>query len=194
MAQPDPGPAVARAPHGAQVEALYREHFAFVWRTARRMSIAEANADDVVQDTFLVVHRRLAEFDDRMSVRGWLYGIVAHVVLYKKRRARRKDAPVSSMEEDPRGADQFAARDATPAAAAEIAESWALLDRLLAQLPPESSEVLILSKLEGMSVPEIAECVGANVNTVYSRLRAASQRLEALYGEFLAEEERRARS
>lgn len=179
---------------GAELEALYREHVAFVWRTARRMSIAAANADDVVQDTFVVVHRRLAEFDGRTAIRGWIYGIVMHVVADHKRRARRKDGPLTSMEDDPRGVERFETKNATPADAAETAESWALLHRLLARLPSEGREVFVLAKLEGMSVPEIAECVGANVNTVYSRLRAANQRFDALYAEFLAEEERKLES
>jgi RNA polymerase sigma-70 factor (ECF subfamily) len=175
-------------------DAIYREHFAFAWRTARRMAMSEANADDVVQDTFLVVHRRLSEYDARSSMRGWIYGILARVVADHRRRARRKDKPLTSLDADPRGADVLESRDASPATAAETSEGWSILERLLEQLPDELRETLVLSKLEGLSAPEIAECVGANVNTVYSRLRTATQRFETIYAEFLAEEERRASS
>ena len=44
-------------------EALYEEHFSFVWRTARRLGVPERAADDVVQDVFLVLHRRLDDYD-----------------------------------------------------------------------------------------------------------------------------------
>lgn len=171
-------------------EAAYREHFAFVWRTARRMAVREAHVDDVVQDAFLVLYRKLSEYDGRTSMRGYLYGILVRVVADHRRRGRRKDAPVRSIDEDERGAERFAAESEGPDGHAERGEAVALLETLLAKLSAEHREVLVLSRLEEMSVPEIAECLGANVNTVYSRLRVASERFDALYADFRAAEER----
>lgn len=169
-------------------EAVYREHFAFAWRTARRMSVREANVDDVVQDVFVVVHRRLRDYDGRTSMRGWLYGILVRVVADHRRRVRRKDAPCRSVEDDERGAERFESSAPGPAEQAERGEALALLERILGEMSADHREVLVLSRLEEMSVPEIAECLGANVNTIYSRLRAAAERFDALYAQVRGEE------
>lgn len=172
-------------------EEVYREHFDFVWRTARRMSVREANVDDVVQDVFVVVHRRLGDYDGRTSVRGWIYGILVRVVADHRRSARRKDAHCTSIEADERGAERFASPYPPPSEAAERGEAVAHLDRLLSALTPDQREVLVLSRMEEMTVPEIAECLGANVNTIYSRLRTAGDRFDAAHASFRAQEARR---
>ena len=59
---------------------LFEAHYAFVWRTMRHFGLDEASADDAAQDTFVVVHRRLADYDGRTHIRGWLYGIARRVV------------------------------------------------------------------------------------------------------------------
>jgi len=184
------GQGAARVAAPPSFEAVYREQFSFVWRTARRMAVREANVDDVVQDTFLVLHRKLDEYDGRTSMRGFLYGILVRVVADHRRRARRKDAPLRSVDEDERGVERFASGGAGPADQVERGEALALLETLLSKLSPEHREVIVLSRLEEMNVPEIAECLGANVNTVYSRLRVACERFDALYAEFRAREER----
>ena len=61
-------------------EETYRTHFAFVWRTVRRLGVADSSVEDVTQDTFLVVHRRLASFNGKSSLKSWLFGIVVRVV------------------------------------------------------------------------------------------------------------------
>lgn len=159
---------------------VYRAHFDFVWRTARRMRIAEHRIDDVVQDVFVVVHRRLGDFDGRGSLRSWLYGIVQRTVRDHRRHARRKEAPLASDVVDERGEERFPSSFPRPDDAAAASEGLSLVERMLDRMAPEKSEVLMLSYLEGMAVPEIAECVCANVNTVYSRLRSGRQELEAM--------------
>jgi RNA polymerase sigma-70 factor (ECF subfamily) len=56
------------------------------------MGIPEASADDAVQDVFMVVHRRLAEFEGRSSIRTWLFGILARVVRDHRRARARHEA------------------------------------------------------------------------------------------------------
>ena len=60
-------------------EQVYETNFDFVWRNARRLGLSDGVVDDVVQDVFLVVHRRLAEFQARSSIRTWLFGILLKV-------------------------------------------------------------------------------------------------------------------
>ncbi len=62
--------------------------------------------------------------------------------------------------------------------AVQHAEAAAILEAFLAELDEDKREVFVLCELEGLSAPEIAQVVGTNVNTVYSRLRAARQGFE----------------
>src|SRR5438046_2152742 len=64
---------------------LYESCFAFVWRTARRLGTPDASLDDVVQEIFMVAHRRQEDFEGRSSVKTWLHGIVFNVVRAHRR-------------------------------------------------------------------------------------------------------------
>lgn len=171
-----PSRPVALAP---SFDAVYEEHFDFVWRMARRLGVPESAADDVVQDTFVVLHRRLGEYDGETPIRRWLAGILTRVVADHRRRYRRKDAAcVPHPDESERALPSSAP---PPSADAEQSEAVQLLDALLAELDEDKREVLVLAQLEEMTVPEIAELLGANVNTVYTRLRSARRDFDAAY-------------
>jgi RNA polymerase sigma-70 factor (ECF subfamily) len=180
------------APQGVRLDfdAVYEEHFAFVWRTARRMGVPESAADDAVQNVFLVLHRKLREYDGTTPLRRWLLGIVARVVSHMRRAYYRKDSRCVPHETDKDGALSLPSRSGTPLELAEQAEALQLVVSLLDELEQEKREVLVLSQFEELSVPEIADCLDLNVNTVYSRLRAAKSAFDAAF----ARHEARARS
>jgi RNA polymerase sigma-70 factor, ECF subfamily len=160
---------------------IYDEHFDLVWRTARRLGVPEASADDVVQDVFLVLHRKVGEYDGRTPVKRWILGMTVRVVADHRRRYRRKDAPCVPAPADSNGDIVLASNARAPSVDLEIDEQMRLLEQLLSQLSEEKREVLVLAELEEMTVPEIAEMLGANVNTIYARLRTARQEFERLY-------------
>jgi RNA polymerase sigma-70 factor, ECF subfamily len=167
----------SQAMHAPDFEAVYSEHARFVWRSVRRMGIEWALVEDVVQDAFLVVHRRLNEFQGRSSVKTWLYGIVRRVVADHRRMRRRKpahEAAASTPDLDALS-DEVRRR---PDACAEQAEQMRLLHRVLACLDEEKREVLFLSEFEGMTMAEISEALDVNANTVSSRLRSARREFE----------------
>jgi RNA polymerase sigma-70 factor (ECF subfamily) len=154
-------------------EAFYREHFRFVWRTVRRLGVEGVLIDDLVQEVFLVVHRRLADFEGRSSHKTWLYGIIRRVIADQRRTLRRKpadpaDDEIESMRSPVHGPD----------ACAEQAERVRLLHRLLAELDEGRREVFILAELEGLTTVEIAEALAMNPNTIASRVRAARRDFE----------------
>ena len=60
-------------------EEAYRAHFAFVWRSLRRLGIREEDAADTAQEVFIVVHRKLPEFAGHSKLTTWLYGICFRV-------------------------------------------------------------------------------------------------------------------
>jgi len=154
------------------LEAIYDEYFDFVWRSLRRLGIRAGLLEDALQDVFLVVHRRLAEFEQRSSLKTWLFGICLRVASDYARRSRSRPATTELLEV----VDADAPDPLEQAARSEAVE---FLDAQLWALDPDKRAVFILGELEGMSGPEIAEAVGANVNTVMSRLKAARAQFEA---------------
>jgi RNA polymerase sigma-70 factor, ECF subfamily len=157
---------------------LYQAEFGFVWRTVGALGATGAVRDDVVQEVFLVVHKRLDAFEPRGSLRGWLYGIVRLVVARERRTRRRK--PSHAGDHAATDLDTFEdAGGRGPEELAERAEAVETLDRLLGELDDDKREVFVLAELEQMTLAEIAEAIGANPNTVASRLRAARRLFEA---------------
>jgi RNA polymerase sigma-70 factor (ECF subfamily) len=151
-------------------EAIYAEHFRNVWRTLRRLGVSEEQLDDAAQDVFIVVDRKLPSFDGR-SPRGWLYAIAVRVASdYRRGAARRATVPLC---------ETIAAATASPARESEVNESVRLLHVLLGKLDEQKRTVFVLGELEQLSVPEIAALLGENLNTVYSRQRAARAQFDA---------------
>jgi RNA polymerase sigma-70 factor (ECF subfamily) len=154
-----------------KIQDLYREHFAFVWRTLRRIGVAPPSLDDAVQDVFLVVHRRLSDFEPGASPKPWLFGIALRVA-QQHRRSQWRQHQSLAFAEQVRGAEQL-----DPYQAATLAESTGTVQRLLAALDQDKRNVFILADLEQMSGQEIAHALNVNLNTVYARLRAARKQL-----------------
>jgi RNA polymerase sigma-70 factor (ECF subfamily) len=151
---------------------IYAAHADFVFRNLRRLGVHESNIDDAVQDVFLVVHRRLGDFEARAQVTTWLFGIVLRVAQsYRRsamrRRARLTDAPSSEVEQIPVTASEG------PAELLERRQASEMLHRLLDQLDDDKRAMLVCIELEQMTVPEAAESLSLNLNTAYGRLRAA---------------------
>jgi RNA polymerase sigma-70 factor (ECF subfamily) len=151
---------------------VYEAHFAFVWRNALNRGVPSSAVDDVVQEVFVVVHRKLASFEGRSSMRTWLAGIVRRVVADHLR--KRGNAPVG----DELLEDNNASEARGPAEELDAKKAVRALDELLARMPEAQREVFILHEIEQMTGREIAETVGANENTVHTRLRAARRIFE----------------
>jgi RNA polymerase sigma-70 factor (ECF subfamily) len=156
-------------------ETVYEEFAPYVWRNARRLGVAPGAIEDVMQEVFLVVHRRLPEFEERTSVRAWLSAILIRVVrAYRRRSARERGS--TEIE-----ADGLAdPRSPSPHESLERDEVLRELYTVLAAMNPERREALVLSELEDFTAPEIAHALGVNVNTVYWRLRTARREFEKL--------------
>lgn len=153
------------------VAEVYRAHFDFVWRSLRHLGIAEPDVEDCTQEVFLVVHARLATFENRANLKTWIYGICINVALARRRRAHvRRELPTDPAimpvdEARVRGVDDDY----------EQREAEHLLDAILDTLPTEQRAVFTLFELEGFTSEEIAEVCSIPLGTVYSRLRLARQ-------------------
>lgn len=175
------------APLCLDFDDVYREHFAFVWRSAKRLGVFDAALDDVVQEVFVIVHRRLEEFEGRSSVRTWLFGITLRVARDHRRSTARK-SPEGSV--DP---DTLRATAPGPGESMEKAEAVRLLYALLDEMDDERREIFVMAELEQMTMPDIAATLGINVNTAYARLRAARIAFEGALERHRARDEWRLR-
>jgi RNA polymerase sigma-70 factor (ECF subfamily) len=154
-------------------DALYREHFGFVWRSLRRLGVPEQALDDAAQEVFVVVHRRARELHLETSAKACLFAIAQRVASDQRRWVRRKGHTLP-LGEEPVGAS------ATPLDQAMQREASELVLAFLAQLDEARRAVFLLSELEQMTAPEIAHVLAANLNTVYYRI-ASARRAFATY-------------
>jgi RNA polymerase sigma-70 factor (ECF subfamily) len=168
-------------------DTVYEENFRFIWRSSRRLGIDPGDTDDIVQEVFVVAHRKLAEFEGRAQVKTWLFKILVRVVRHYFRTQQRK--PGNRMNPSITNMDELHdQRERGPAEAAERAEAVRILDRLLARLDSEKREVFVLAEIEQLSSVEIADVLGTNLNTIYSRLRVARQEFEQALARFQMQE------
>jgi RNA polymerase sigma-70 factor (ECF subfamily) len=168
--RPRRGSAAEPAPAVATFEQIYESCVDFVWRSARRLGVPESMVDDVVQQVFLTVHRKLGEFEGRSSLKTWIFSILLRTVHDHRRRLRRKSPHWETGAADP----DLVADDARgPHEALVRAEAWRVVDELLESLEGDKRVVFVLAELEQMTAQEISEATGLPPKAVYSRLRAA---------------------
>jgi RNA polymerase sigma-70 factor, ECF subfamily len=151
----------------AEVHARYRN---FVWKTLCRMGVRAPHLEDVQQEVFLVVHRRLPSFSGSCAITTWLFEICFRVSAGYRRRAhfRREelvpgDAAVSHVT----------APTPTPEREVERRQAADRVQEMLARLNVDQRVVFTLFELESLSCDQISQLVGVPVGTVYSRLHRA---------------------
>jgi RNA polymerase sigma-70 factor (ECF subfamily) len=143
---------------------LYRAQFAYVWRTLRRLGVPDKDVEDVTHDVFVVVNRRLRDYDAKRPIKPWLFGIAFRLASEDRRRVRNRiEVP----------ADRVEAPDGAPTAIEllEADEQRRLVLDCLAKLELGQRAALILVDIDGESPTEVAAALGIPLPTVYSRLR-----------------------
>lgn len=149
------------------------KHLEFVWLTLQRFGVREADLDDAVQEVFVVVFQRLAEFDGRAKVTTWLFAIAQRVAMAARRRAAsRREVDADALPEPPSGPES------DPEHAATQREARRRLAAILDEIEPEKRAVFVMFEIEGLECEAIAEMIGVPVGTVYSRLHHARRAFE----------------
>ena len=146
---------------------LVTEHHAAVYRYAFRLTGSAVDAEDLVQQAFLLAHQRLAQLRETSRAAGWLMAIVRNCFLKDKRRTR----PSEPLLDEPLGPDD------------EEFPEWVDPEQLqlaLGQLPDDARAILVLFFFEDCSYKEIAEVLDVPIGTVMSRLSRAKTRLRQL--------------
>jgi len=171
----------------AGFEAIYESMVDYVWNVVCRMGVPQADSEDVVQEVFVTVFRRLGEFEGRAQLKTWVFTIAVHLVQHYFRTHARKPGDRASAKgtEIQSLVDQ---RDNGPANQIERQDRYDVLNRVLDQLDEAKRLVFVLAELEQLTLVEIGEIVGANPNTVATRLRAARQAFEKALARFQTRE------
>lgn len=138
----------------------------------KRLGVYDELVDDAAQDVFIVVHRRFGDLESLERAQSWVYGIAIRVASDYRRRqirntSRRTELPAELKDER-----------SDPERTMELRQSLRLLDQMLGELDEEKRTAFVLVELEQLTVPEVADMLGINLNTAYSRLRAARVQLE----------------
>lgn len=166
-----------RQPLIDQFDRTYREERGFVLRVVQRHGVPSDEAEDAVQEVFVVLYSRLHELEPGEGLRLWLRAVARRVCSNHRRGiARRRWAATPGSERvDP---DSLVdPRQRPPDETLLQMQVRRMLTSAITRLDEEKRTVFVLSEIEGKTANEIAGLVRVSPNTVSSRLRAARQRL-----------------
>lgn len=163
-------PVSAASDAEACFESVYRRHFRRVYRWVSRLA-PSSDAEDLSQEVFLVVHRRLPEFEGKARITTWLFQIAYHVVgaHLRRRRTERRAHGELRLLPLPEGAE--------PLLTLEREEEKNALREGLEALDLKHRTVLVMFELEQWSCADIAEALAVPIDTVYTRLHHARRKL-----------------
>jgi RNA polymerase sigma-70 factor, ECF subfamily len=176
----------------ARFEASALPHLDAAYRFARWLGRSEADAQDLVQEAFLRAFRGFGGLRGT-DVKGWLLTIVrnCHASALRQEQ-RRATVPLPEEHAEQIASDADAAAP-DPASASLAADERRVLERVIATLPQEQREVLLLREVEDMSYREIAAVTAVPIGTVMSRLARARTALRVKYLEDVPGEPRAVR-
>jgi len=175
-----------RAHDASVVEVLMERYSPRIYRVAFGITRSHCDAEEVVQDVFLTLFRKIDSFEGRAALGTWLYRVAANAALIK-RRGKRAEVEVKLEDYLPtfkadghREGDRallLADWSATPEAELLSGEARAILEEGLALLPEHYRAILVLRDVEELSNEEVAEALGESVASVKSRLHRARMAL-----------------
>jgi RNA polymerase sigma-70 factor (ECF subfamily) len=155
----------------ADFASVYEAHVGFVFAVLLRLGVRRADAEDVCQEVFVTVHRKLPRFEGRSSLRTWIYGIAYRAASEYRRRADvRREQPTAEVD--------LGAAEAQQLHTMERRQAREVLGTILDALDDDKRAVFVLYELEGLSMAEVAAVVGCPLQTAYSRLHAGRRHVE----------------
>lgn len=166
LQSPSSPPEVA-AQVSARMQQLVADYLDFVWRSLRRLGVAEADCDDGCQRVWVILARKVGLIEAQKT-RSFVFSVVVRVASEMRRandRRQLRQVELHELELEPTGVDAEGLL--------EQKRHRELLDQVLSELSWDLRTVFVMFELEDMSSPEIAEALGIRRGTVASRLRLA---------------------
>ncbi len=159
------------APPPLTFREVFESHAPYVWRCLRRLGVPHGDVEDICQEVFVVVYRKLDQLEGQALARSWLYGICLRKVWDFRRLARHRREYL--------GGDDLPeqAVDAPQIDLIDRQSARELLDAVLAGIDPRQRDVFVLYEIEQLSMAEVAKAIGCPLQTAYSRLHAARRAL-----------------
>ncbi|MFK8004240.1 MAG: RNA polymerase sigma factor [Polyangiales bacterium] len=170
------GELVSRALAGDEsgAELLFRRYASFVTGLAYRLAGGrQSDVDDLVQDSLLKALEKLHQLRDPQSFAKWLGTIVVRTSRRHFRRTRLQSRFLSGGAARPIDVNSLVSPDAPPDVAAELRGLYAMLETL----PSDERVALVLRRVQGLTIPEIAQWMGVSLSTVKRRLDVAEVKL-----------------
>ena len=184
---------LAQAGNAAAFEFLYELHSRRVYALCLRMVSNPSDAEDLMQEAFLQLFRKIATFRGESAFSTWLHRMTVNVVLM---RLRKKALPVASLEETTEP-DEDGGGPRKDVGAPDLRLSGAVdrvnLERSIDRLPPGYRTVFVLHDVQGYEHNEIAGIMGCSVGNSKSQLHKARTRLRDLLQEEIREQARQER-
>jgi len=175
-----------RANDAAALETLMERHGARVYRVAFGITRSRSEAEEVVQDVFLTLFRKIDMFEGRAALGTWLYRVATNAALIK-RRGKRVELEMSLegclptfRDDGHREGDRamlVADWSGTPESELLSGEAREMLEQALDRLPEHYRALLVLRDVEELSNEEVADILGESVGSVKSRLHRARMAL-----------------
>jgi RNA polymerase sigma-70 factor, ECF subfamily len=162
----------ARAGEAWAQEALFQRHARLAFGLAHRFLPRELDVDDLVQDSFLYAFQHLDRLENPQAFSAWLGSIVVRTA-GKRIRRQRLLTRLGFARFAPVDVESVVARNAPPDVVAELRALYAVIDRF----PADERIALILRRVEGFEIPQIAVYMKISESTVKRKLRAAEARL-----------------
>ncbi len=163
----------ARAGESWAQEALFTRHGRMVLGLSQRILANRDEADDLTQDVFIHAFTRLDSLENPQAFSAWLGSMTVRMAS-KRLRRRRLLMRLGLWRNEPIDLDQAVSKSAPADVAAELRVVYGMLERL----SPEERVALLLRRIEGLELAEIAEQMGLSLATVKRRLSAAEARLQ----------------
>lgn len=173
-------------------EELVSRYESKVFNLAMRFTRNQEDAEEVLQDVFTTLYRKIDGFEGKSAFSSWLYRIIVNAAFMKLRK-RKQYTTIPIEELTPAVKAQFSERDifiGTPADSALIKnELRSILHRAIGRLPERYRAVFILRDVDGLSNQEVGEILQLSIPAVKSRLHRSrlmlQRKLQGYYGEFV---------
>jgi RNA polymerase sigma-70 factor (ECF subfamily) len=167
----------ARGHAGPSLERVYRDCFVHVARWVRSLGANDADIEDLTQEVFIIVRRKLEQFDGR-NLPGFLYRITERTV-----RDYRRSAWIRNLFRNRRPLPELAATGVDGLDAIQQRERRTTLEAILAKMSEKRRTTFVLFEIEGYSGDEIAQIQSLPVETVWTRLHHARKDFVRLVAE-----------
>lgn len=157
-------------------EDIYKAYADFVYNVALRVVSNMDEAQEVTQEVFITVYRKLKSFKFKSSFKTWIYRIAINSAINSaKKRSKEQSRTVGFNDENKFNRTVDSVSDKI-----EKEQHEKTISTLLEALTPDQRACIVLRNIEGLGYQEMSESLGININTVRTRLKRAREKLMTL--------------